>query len=341
MLYFASDYQEGCCPEILDALEKTNLDHHVGYGKDTVCEDAKERIKVVCGSPDAVVHFLTGGTQANSTVIATLLRQYQGVFAAESGHIAGHEAGAVEYTGHKVLCLPPENGKVTASSVASYMEAFLANDTHDHMVEPGMVYISHPTESGTLYTKRELSDLHAVCSQYHLPLYLDGARLGYGLVAPGTDVSLSDIASLTDVFTIGGTKVGALFGEAVVFTRAELADHFFTITKEHGALLAKGWLLGLQFGTLFSDDLYFRISRHAVELALQLKSGLSAKGYTFHPETVTNQQFPVVKNTVLEPLSKKVVYSLWEPLDKDRSVIRLATSWATTEEDVAALLACL
>ncbi|MFA6892426.1 MAG: beta-eliminating lyase-related protein [Sphaerochaetaceae bacterium] len=341
MLYFASDYQEGCCPEILEKLGEINLAHHIGYGKDSLCEKARQTIRKVCDCPDVPVHFLTGGTQANSTVISALLRQYQGVLAAETGHIAGHEAGAVEYTGHKVLCLPPVQGKVSAASVCSYMKAFLANDTNDHMVEPGMVYISHPTECGTLYTREELTELHKVCRSYHLPLFLDGARLGYGLAAPGTDVTLEDVASLTDAFTIGGTKVGALFGEAVVFPTPSLGDHFFTITKEHGALLAKGWLLGLQFEVLFTDNLYLRIAKHADDMAMLLKKGLAQKGYAFHPETFTNQQFPVMDDATLNELSRRVVYSMWEPLQGGKSVIRLATSWATTEAEVQELLASL
>jgi len=341
MLYFASDYQEGCCPEILKKLEATNLEHHVGYGKDSICEEAKAKIREACGSPHAAVSFLVGGTQTNSTVISAILRECQGVISAETGHIACHESGAVEFTGHKVITLSPVDGKLSASSVDTYMKAFLANDTNDHMVQPGMVYISHPSEGGTLYSKKELSALHRVCRKYQLPLFLDGARLGYGLASPKTDLTLKDIASLTEVFYIGGTKVGALFGEAVVFTKPSLADHFFTITKEHGALLAKGWLLGLQFDALFTDDTYIKIGRHAIDMAMILKEGLIRKGYAFHPETFTNQQFLIVENGKLAELSKHVIYSMWEPLEGNRSVIRLATSWATTEEDVRELLTWL
>jgi len=341
MQYWASDYQEGCAPEILKRMEETNLDHHVGYGKDSICIEAKEKIRKACGRKELDVNFLVGGSQTNSTVVAAVLKQWQGVLSADSGHINCHEAGAVEYTGHKVLALPSyEGGKISASSIAAYVEDYRANESYDHIVEPGMVYISHPTEYGTLYSKAELAALHEVCAKYQLPLFLDGARLGYGLEAVGTDVTLKDIASLTDVFYIGGTKVGVLFGEAVV-SRPGLLDHFFNQTKQHGALLAKGWLLGIQFDALFTDHLYERLGKNAITMASLLKEGLKKKGYVFHPETITNQLFVVLENGKMKELAKDVVFSEWEPLDKEHTVVRFATSWSTRKEDVSALLELL
>jgi len=338
MQQFGCDYMEGCHPLILKKMAETNFEKITGYGEDTYCASAKEKIKKACGKPDAEVHFLVGGTQANSTVIAAILRNYEGVIAADSGHISVHESGAVEASGHKVITLKAEDGKLTAEAVSSYLKRFYADGTWPHMAIPGMVYISHPTESGTLYSKAELCALRAVCDQYHLPLFLDGARLGYGLMAYDTDVTLADIAEYCDVFYIGGTKVGALFGEAVVITRPQLISHFFTTIKQRGALLAKGWLLGLQFDVLFTDDLYFKISRHAIDMAMKIKQGLLEKGYQLHFDSPTNQQFVVVSNKKLEELQGKVTYSYWEPVGEDAAAIRLAASWATREEDVEELL---
>lgn len=341
MQYWASDYQEGCAPEILKRLEETNLDHHPGYGKDSISEDAKKKIREACGNMDLDISFLVGGSQTNSTVIAAALKQWQGVICAETGHINCHEAGAVEYTGHKTLPLKGyEGGKIHAADVESYINEYQANESWDHIVEPGMVYISHPTEYGTLYTKKELEALHQVCAKHHIPLFLDGARLGYGLASRGTDVTLSTLASLCDIFYIGGTKVGALFGEAVV-SKPHLLDHFFNQTKQHGALLAKGWLLGIQFQTLFTDGLYFRLGKNAIERAEELREGLKAKGYRFSLENPTNQIFVVLDNTKKKELAKKVVFSDWEPFDEDHSTIRFATSWATKKRDVEALLSLL
>lgn len=293
---------------------------------------------MACACPDAEVFFLVGGTQTNATVIKTVLRSYEGVVAADSGHISVHEAGAIELGGHKVLTIPNQNGKLMAEAVDRYLKQFYADGNHDHMVFPGMVYISHPTEYGTLYTKSELEQLHKVCAAYNLPLYLDGARMGYGLAAEDTDVTLPVIAENCDVFYIGGTKVGALFGEAVVWTNSQLAGHFFTIMKQQGALLAKGWILGVQFDELFTDDLYYKISRNAIETARQLKEGLIRKGYTLYFDSPTNQQFIVLENNRMKELAEQVSFSFWETVDDHHTAVRFATSWATTTEQVEKLL---
>ena len=276
MLYFENDYCEGAHPAILQKLTETNFEKVPGYGTDPYCASAKEKIRAACACPEADVFFISGGTQTNAIVIASMLQRWQGVMAAATGHVAAHEAGAIEYTGHKVIALPAHEGKVCADDVRDWCATFYADENHDHMVFPGMVYISHPSEYGTLYTKAELEELHAVCQQYHMPLFMDGARLGYGLMAKGTDVTLADIAKLTDVFYIGGTKVGALCGEAVVFPKGAPA-HFMTMVKQQGALLAKGRLMGLQFDVLFTDDLYTRISKNAIDTADRLKEGLAAE----------------------------------------------------------------
>lgn len=293
MLYFKNDYCEGAHPAILRRLMETNLEKQPGYGHDAYCDSAKEKILSACGCPEGDVYFLVGGTQTNATVIASLLHRYEGVIAAATGHIAAHEAGAIEFTGHKVLTLPQHDGKLDAGEVEQYLVDYYHDGSYDHMVFPGMVYISHPTEYGTLYSLRELEALSDVCARYHLPLFLDGARLGYGLVSPGTDVTLRDIARLTTVFYIGGTKVGALCGEAVVFPKGA-PEHFFTMVKQQGALLAKGRLLGIQFDTLFTDDLYVSISRNAIQAAERLRAILRAKGYRFFMETPTNQIFVIL-----------------------------------------------
>ena len=278
MLFFVNDYCEGAHEAILRRLVETNMEKLPGYGFDKYTESAKEKIRNACGCPEAEVYLLGGGTQTNAVVIASMLNRYEGVIAAETGHVNGHEAGAIEYTGHKVLALPQVNGKLQAETVKAYVERFYGDANHEHMVFPGMVYISHPTEYGTLYTKKELEELSAVCRQYEMPLFLDGARLGYGLVSKETDVTLEDIARLTDVFYIGGTKVGALCGEAVVFPK-KAPKYFMTLVKQQGALLAKGRLAGVQFDTLFTDDLYCKISKNAIETADRLKQALKEKGY--------------------------------------------------------------
>ncbi len=338
MLYFTSDYMEGAHEKVLQKLLETNMDHLSGYGMDKYCESAKEKIKSLCHCKNAEVHFLVGGTQTNAIVIDSLLSAYEGVVCADNGHIYTHEAGAIEFTGHKVLALPGECGKLRADVLQNYLETFYADENHEHAVFPGMVYISHPTEYGTLYSKEELKALSEVCHTYEIPLYLDGARLGYGLMSKDTDVTIEDVAALCDVFYIGGTKVGALCGEAVVFTKNNTPKHFMTMVKQRGALLAKGRLLGVQFDALFTDDLYFEIAKHAIEMAEVLKQGLLEKGYLFFIDSPTNQQFIILENTKMEELKDKVAFSFWEKYDENHTVVRFATSWATKENDVKTLL---
>lgn len=337
MLSFESDYTTGALPEILKALSETNLVQQPGYGHDIFSDSAKEKIKKACNAPDANVIFLVGGTQTNSIIIASLLRDYEGVIAATTGHIAVHEAGAVEYTGNKVLTVPSYAGKLKASDVRKLVETHYADGSAEHMIYPGAVYISHPTEYGTLYTKEELTELSKVCKEFKMPLFLDGARLGYGLKSLHTDVTLEDIASLTDVFYIGGTKVGALCGEAVVFTHNNMPPHFENFIKKRGALLAKGRLLGVQFDTLFTDDLYYKVSAHAIDMAEKLKDMFADKGYKFFLESPTNQQFIILEDTKLKELEKKVRFSFWEKYDENHTVVRFATSWSTTLEDLEKL----
>ena len=341
MLHFDSDYMEGAHPDILKRLIETNLEQTSGYGSDPYSARARDKIRAACRCPEAEVHFLVGGTQTNSTVIGSLLAPYQGVLAAGSGHIATHESGAIEAGGHKVLSLPQINGKISAGDLERWVTAFYQDENWAHMVIPGMVYLSHPTEYGTLYTRAELEAIHQICQKHQLRLFLDGARLGYGLMADGADVTLETLARLCDVFYIGGTKVGALFGEAVVIPQPNLIPHFFTLIKQHGALLAKGRLLGLQFDTLFTDELYFRISRHAIEMAHRLKAVFREKEYPFYLETDTNQQFIILNRDQQSALSPHVSWSFWEPLDDGRTVVRFATSWATRPEDVDDLAALL
>lgn len=338
ILHFESDYMEGAAPEILKRLSEINYEKTSGYGTDLYCESAKTKIRKECKCPKADIHFLVGGTQTNSTVIASVLQPWQGVIASQTGHIAMHEAGAVEATGHKVITIPNHNGKIDSNELENYLETFFADGNQDHMVQPGMVYISHPTEYGTLYTKKELTTIHGICKKYNIPLFLDGARLGYGLAANGTDVTLPVIAKNCDVFYIGGTKVGALFGEAVVVPNKNLTPHFFTLIKQHGALLAKGWLLGIQFDTLFTDNLYSKISRNAIDNAMYLKQKLTEKNMRFYLDSPTNQQFIIMENEALKELGKHVGYSFWEKFDETHTVIRLATSWATTKASVDKLL---
>ena len=338
MLYFENDYSEGAHPKVLEALTNTNYESLSGYGSDEYCERAKEKIKKVCGCEDAEVYFLVGGTQTNQIVIDTMLQPYEGVVAAATGHVNVHEAGAIEFTGHKVLTVPAHDGKMHAEELRDFIETFYNDEAHEHMVFPGMVYISHPTEYGTLYTKEELIKISDVCKQFEIPLFLDGARLGYGVMAKDTNIDIPTIAKYCDVFYIGGTKVGALCGEAVVFTKNNMPKHFTTRVKQHGALLAKGRLLGIQFDTLFTDDLYFKIAKNAIDTAEVLKKGLADKGYKFYLDSPTNQQFIVLENDKLEKLAKGVRYSFWEKYDDTHTVIRFATSWATKMEDVEALI---
>ena len=341
MLSFTCDYNEGAHPAILERLFATNLEQEPGYGFDRYTVSAKERIRKVLNRPEADVFFLTGGTQTNATVISAILKGYEGAVAAETGHIAVHEAGAVEFTGHKVLSLPQHQGKMQADELEAFLQGFYAEPAYDHMVFPGLVYISFPTEYGTLYSKAELEALHAVCKRYSLPLYVDGARLGYGLMSPVCDLSFQELAGLCDVFTIGGTKVGALCGEAVVFPHGGAPAHFFTTIKQHGALLAKGRLTGVQFDTLFTDGLYFEISRHAIDMAVRLKDLFRKKGYELFLDSPTNQQFILLDQATMDVLSPQVAFEIWEHRPDGRTVVRFATSWATTPEQLAALEAML
>ena len=338
MLSFANDYQEGAHEKILQRLIETNLEPVSGYGTDPYCELAKEKIRRACECPEADIWFLTGGTQTNQVVIDAMLAPYEGVVAAETAHVAAHEAGAIEYSGHKVLTIPQHEGKILAEELETFLRKFWDDENHEHMVFPGMVYISHPTEYGTLYTKNELENLSAICEAYQIPLYMDGARLGYGLMSSNTDVTLSVIARCCDAFYIGGTKVGALCGEAVVFPKNNTPKHFLTRIKQHGALVAKGRLLGIQFDTLFTDDLYFVLSRHAIDMAEHLKEGLLEKGISFYLESPTNQQFLLLTDEQIDRLKHEVSFSFWEKSDEDHTVIRLATSWATTKEQVDELI---
>ncbi|MBQ9112256.1 MAG: low specificity L-threonine aldolase [Clostridia bacterium] len=334
MISFESDYTQGAHEKILEQLLKTNMEKLSGYGDDKYCESAKKKIREACGCPEADVHFLVGGTQTNLTVIASMLRSYEGVVAADTGHISTHEAGAIELSGHKVLTLPQHDGKLSPDVLRAYLAGFYADANHDHAVFPGMVYISHPTEYGTLYTKAELEALSATCKEYNIPLYMDGARLGYGLMSSDTDATLVDIARLCDVFYIGGTKVGALCGEAVVFTRNNTPPHFMTVIKQHGALLAKGRLLGIQFDTLFTDGLYFDISRHAIRMADKMRDIFTSRGYEFFINTTTNQIFIILEDSKMKELESSVAFGFWEKKDPTHTVVRFATSWATTKEDI-------
>lgn len=349
MVSFECDYIAGAHPEILRRLEETNMESLPGYGMDHYTESAKEKIKAACGVPDAEVEFLVGGTQTNSVVISTMLRDWEGVIAATSGHVSVHESGAIEFTGHKVIELPAKDGKLEADTVRKYLETFHSDVTHDHMVFPGMVYISYPTEYGTLYTKDELKELHQVCEKHKIPLYIDGARLAYGLASNACGMTLNEFAHLCDVFYIGGTKCGALCGEAVVFTKKNRPEHFMNAIKKRGALLAKGRLLGVQFETLFAgaehggfdDTLYYQIGSHGIGMADKLEKILRDKGCEFFLETPTNQKFVIMEDGKLENLRKKIDYGFWEKPDKEHTVIRLATSWSTAEKDLEAIKTAL
>ena len=350
MLHFDSDYLEGAHPAIIERLVATNLDQTSGYGTDEVCERARARIREACEAPDAAVYFLVGGTQTNAAVADQILRPWEGIICATTGHITAHEAGAVEACGRKTLPLPQHDGKLDAAEVRALCEAYWADENREHIVAPGAVYISHPTEYGTVYSLAELEALAQVCRDFGMRLFMDGARLGYGLAATGADVTLPDIARLCDAFYIGGTKVGALCGEAVVFTRPGLDDHFFTLMKKRGALLAKGRFLGLQFDVLFEQEegpdgtlalRYENAGRHAVELAQRLADGFRAKGYELHLASPTNQQFVVLDDAARERLARHASFGFWERTPDGRTVVRFATSWATRPEAVDELLALL
>lgn len=337
MLSFESDYIIGAHERVLDALIQTNNEVLSGYGNDPHTRRAEQLIKNACASPDSDVFFLTGGTQANAVVISTMLQNFEGVISAKTGHIALHEVGAIEFTGHKVIELDGVNGKLPASVLSSYLEMFYGDENNTMMVQPAMVYISHPTEYGTLYSKSELTELREICDKYEIKLFLDGARLGYGLMSRQTDVTLPDIASLCDVFYIGGTKVGALCGEAVVFKKGQTPSYFLSQTKQHGAMLAKGRLVGVQFEALFTDNLYFEISKNAIDRAEELKELFSSRGYEFFLDSSTNQQFIILTNEQMERIGQKCCFGFWERIDANRCVVRFATSFATTKEDIELL----
>ena len=327
----------GAHPEILEALVRTNLEHTAGYGNDPYTEEAKALIRKAVGVEDAQVFFLVGGTQTNATVIDGILARHEGVVATDSGHIAVHESGAIEASGHKVLTLPHHEGKLRAEEVERYIEDFYADETYPHMVAPGMVYISQPTEYGTIYSLAELEALGAVCRKHAIPLYIDGARLGYGLKGEGADFTLKDVARIADVFYIGGTKVGALFGEAVVVTNPKLLRNLFPLVKQHGALLAKGRLLGLQFGVLFRDGLYERIGEKAVEHAITIRESFRKAGYEVVIESPTNQQFLRLPNEVIDRLRQDMSFDYWGSRGEKESIVRFVTSWATTDDDITRL----
>ena len=338
MIRFNCDYLEGCHPAILQKLTETNLEQTVGYGLDPYCEQAAGMIRATFSCLDAAVHFLVGGTQANTTVIAAALRPYEGVLCAETGHINVHETGAIESSGHKCLALPPHNGLITAAQVAA---AVAAQGDDEHIVKPGMVYISMSTELGTLYTLDELKELYRTCQQLGLYLFIDGARLGYALAAPACDITPADIAKYCDVFTVGGTKVGALFGEAVVINHPELNRNFRSMIKQRGGMLAKGRLLGVQFCALMENGLYFSIAEKAVQQALRIREALRSKNIPLFIDSPTNQQFPVFTKAQIAALSQQFDFALWEPVDAERDAMRICTSWATTDENVDALIAAI
>lgn len=338
MIRFECDYAEGACPEIIKKLQETNMEQTPGYGEDIYCNSAREKIKKICNCPNAEVQFLVGGTQTNMIVINSILKSYQGVISADTGHINVHETGAIEATGHKVLAINTEDGKLTSNQIKEVYNAHYNDENHEHMVQPGMVYISYPTENGLIYTKKELESLYETCKECNLPLYIDGARLGYGLMSDESDMTISDIAKNCDVFYIGGTKVGALFGEAVVITNNDFQKNFRYHIKQRGGLLAKGRLLGIQFDTLFENNLYFNISNHAIDMAMKIKKAFSDKGYNFLYDSNTNQQFPILPNEVLSKLSEKYSFSFWEKVDENNSAVRFCTSWATKSEDVDELI---
>lgn len=334
MIYFDTDYMAGAHPKVMERLLQTNAEQTVGYGCDDYTAHAKELIKQACKAPDARVYFLVGGTQTNATVIDGVLAHHEGVMAAESGHINVHESGAIEATGHKILTLPSYQGKVKAEDVRNFIRNFYNDDTYEHMVAPGMLYISFPTEYGTLYSLEELEELSDTCHKAEIPLFIDGARLGYGLAAEGNDVTLADIARLSDVFYIGGTKVGALFGEAVVITNPDLLKHPVPLIKQHGALMAKGRLLGVQFETLFTDDLYLDIARGVVQKAIRLKDAFVNAGYKVEVDSPTNQQFFRLPNEVVDRLKENVSFEMWGPRGENESVVRFVTGWTTTDAEI-------
>lgn len=337
-LAFASDYMEGAHPRILERLQQTNLLKSAGYGLDSFSESARSKIRECCAAPNADIFFLVGGTQTNAVMIDAFLRPWQGVIAAASGHIAVHEAGAIEFGGHKVLVLPQTDGKLSPDVIAACLYAWQRDENRDHMVMPGLVYLSQPTEFGTLYSLQELAQISRLCHDFGIPLYVDGARLAYALACPENDVTLPDLAKFCDAFYIGGTKCGALFGEAVVIPEHGVLPHLFTVIKQHGALLAKGRITGIQFDTLFTDGLYSEIGKVAIDTAAKIRTALLEKGYRLAFPSPTNQLFPLLKNRQAESLSEKVDMSFWERVDEDHVIMRIATGWATREEEVTQLI---
>lgn len=341
MIIFECDYAEGAHPRIMEQLAATNMEQTPGYGEDVHSDNARRLIKQACGATHSDIHLLVGGTQTNAIVIAAMLRTHQGVICAHTGHVNVHETGAIEAGGHKVLPLPSDNGKLTATQIEQCHRDHWSDVTREHMVQPKAVYLSFPTENGTLYTKAELESIAETCHRCGLWLYVDGARMGYGLMAQGNDVTLNDFVRLTDVFYIGGTKVGALFGEAVVINNDQFKNDFRYIVKQHGGLLAKGRLLGIQFETLFSNRLYFNIAAHADCMAMRLHEAFERRGCHFLYNSVTNQQFPIIENTLLERLQRQFVFSYWCAVDAAHTAVRVCTSWATTEPNVQALIDAL
>ena len=341
MLSFENDYSCTATPEIIERIEQIAQNQYPGYGNDSICESAKAKIREACACPDAQIFFLVGGTQTNQTIIDSITPQYAGVVAANTGHVNVHEAGAIEFTGHKVLTLPHHDGKIDADELDEYCATFYADGNYEHMVFPGSVYVSQSTEYGTIYSKAELQAIADVAHKYDMPLFVDGARLGYALTATGNDVTLEDIARIADVFYIGGTKVGALFGEAVVFTKHNTPKHFLTLIKQHGALLAKGFVLGAQFDALFTDNLYFKIARNANEAADRIREALRAKGYTLTFEAPTNQIFVTMDQPTIDRLEREIKLGFTEKADDTHTVMRICTSWATTPEEVDQLIELL
>ncbi len=338
MIQFQCDYNEGAHPRILERLIETNFCQTVGYGMDEYCDHARTLIKEACQKPNADVHFLVGGTQTNATVISSILRPYQGVVCAETGHINVHETGAIEHSGHKCLAIPSQGGKITAKQILQTFANYYADGDQEHMVQPAMVYISFSTEVGSIYTKQELTDIYAACRKYDAPLFIDGARLGYGLASPECDLTLPEFASLCDLFYIGGTKVGALFGEAVVITNPALKKDFRHFIKMNGGMLAKGRLLGIQFETLFTENLYFEVAKHANNLAMKIRNAFKAKGFSFLMNSPTNQQFPILTNAQIEQLKGDFLFSIWQKMDEEHTAVRFCTSWGTKPENVDKLL---
>jgi len=336
MISLENDYSQGAHERILNKLVDINLEANTGYGQDRYCARAQEKIRMACECPEADVYFISGGTQTNQLVINTMLNSCEGVIAAQTGHVALHEAGAIEYSGHKVITVPAKDGKIVVADMENYLRLFYEDASHEHMVQPGMVYISQPTEYGTMYSMEDLKEIRRVCDLYNLPLYIDGARLIYALAVKDA-VSLKEIAKISDVFYIGGTKAGTLYGEAVVFTKNNTPKFFLTRIKQQGALMAKGWILGCMFEELFTDDLYKELGANAIDRANQLREILTSKGYKFYIQSPTNQSFPIVREDSLSKLSEIMTYSVWERYDENHMVLRLATSWASREEDIESL----